>query len=85
MLKLAVPTGCLAAASAHLCITDPPQRGALNATRSGDPSCDRRQWPCGGLPLPPAPYPIHYIDSRNYDNGIDVVSARPRLNPCLLS
>ena len=39
----------------HICIISPPQRGALNVTTPGDPSCYHRTPYCGGKPLPAKP------------------------------
>ena len=45
----------LAPASAHICLLYPAQRGALNVTTPGDPSCYRRTDYCGGVaPGPPS-------------------------------
>jgi hypothetical protein len=44
----------LCCASAHICLVAPPQRGALNVSTPGDPSCYRRTDYCGGVP-PGAP------------------------------
>ena len=42
----------LTAVSAHMCILEPPQRGPLDVTTPGDPSCYRRTSYCGGVPAP---------------------------------
>lgn len=60
----------IAAATAHVCLVKPPQRGPMNTSRPGDPTCARTQWPCGGQPRPQPPYPIHYINQ--YYSGISV-------------
>ena len=39
----------IAPAASHICILDPPQRGALSVITPGDPSCYRRSGPCGGV------------------------------------
>ena len=44
----------LGAARAHLCFLFPSQRGAVNVTTPGDPSCYRRRDYCGGV-APGAP------------------------------
>jgi hypothetical protein len=38
---------------AHICLLYPPQRGALNVSTPGDPSCYRRTPFCGTIPLSP--------------------------------
>jgi hypothetical protein len=43
------------AASTHICIISPAQRGPLNISTPGDPSCYRRTPYCGGVPLPAHP------------------------------
>ena len=37
----------------HLCVYNPPQRGALNITTFGNPTCFKYKGPCGGLPSGP--------------------------------
>lgn len=50
LLVVVVLTHC---ALAHICILDPPQRGALNVSDPGDDSCYRRTPYCGGIPAGP--------------------------------
>lgn len=48
----------------HLCVFNPKQRGALNISDYGDPTCFKFAGPCGNLP--PGPVQASYIRGRSY-------------------
>lgn len=50
-MRAALLLALAASALGHICILSPHQRGALNVTTPGDPSCYRRTDYCGGVAL----------------------------------
>ncbi|XP_052811867.1 uncharacterized protein LOC128239310 [Mya arenaria] len=42
---------CIHLASCHMCLMSPRQRGDMDISKSGSPTCTRHELPCGGQPI----------------------------------